>query len=351
MRRYIWIAIFSLGIAACGGDSTPTPAPAVAAPTATFAPTDEPISALGLKGSLYFTQGELGLRRLDLSSGEESEVWVPPEGGIVEGVAVSAEGGRVAIAYSPPPEEGEAPVPRPSLYLIDPDTMRPELLLQRQGEYEALFQPTWSVDGEWLYFTRSTVEEQEDGPDKVILNVERVSVEGGVPQIVIENAQNFSVSMDGGRAAYLAFDPQTYARSLMAANADGSEARELLSEADYPNVGSPRISPDGARVAFSGASADRQGSSFPRPRSLLSGLIGADVAAAHGLPADIFAIGFDGGEPTQLSFWGTDAPVPAWSPDGDHLAVLRPGGIFLLREQVPRFLAHSEGHGNLVWAP
>lgn len=351
MRPSLLLTIIFLALAACSGNPSPTPAPQVASPTATFAPTDEPISALGRRGSLYFTQGENGLWLLDLATGEESEVWVPPEGGIVEGVAVSAEEGRVAIAYSPPPAEGESPVPRPSLYLMDADTMRPEPLLQRQGENEALFQPTWSAEGEWLYFTRSGVEEREDGPDKVILNIERVSVEGRAPEVVIENAENFSVSMDGNRVAYLAFNPESYARMLMAASADGSDARQVLSGTDYPSVAAPRISPDGSQIAFSSPSAGQQDSSILGSTSMLSGLFGADVALAHGLPSDIFTVGIEGGEPTRRSFWGTDAPVAAWSPAGDHLAVLRPGGIFLLREQVPRFLVQADGHGDLAWAP
>lgn len=351
MRAFLWFSILCLTMTACGGGGVPNGAPAIAEPTATFAETTEPIAALGLEGRLLYTQGEAGLLQLDLTTGEVSVLWSPPEGGTVEGVDVSPDGQVAAIAYSPPREAGSSPVPRSRLYLLDTQSGELDPVLEGPGENEDFFDPLWSADGEWLYFTRSAAVERQDRPDDVVLNVERVHVQEGGPEIVIENAEGYSISADGNRAVYQAFDPETFARTLMAAGPDGSSPRRILAGADFSQVASPTISPDGSTIAFSGAVTDQGGPPSSTDKSLLARFLGVNEALAHGLPADIFSIPFEGGEPRRHTTWGTDAPVPAWSPGSGELAALRPGGIFLIRDGDPRFLVSADGHGEMDWAP
>lgn len=349
MRTALWAALVCLGLAACAGPGNPQSPAQVDESSATFEATAEPIASLGLHGRLLITQGEEGLWEFDAQTGEVNPLWSPPEGGVLEAVAASPAGDGVVFAYSPPREPGGSPIPRSSLYLVDLENGRLDRLLEDQGESADFLHPTWSPDGEWLYFTRSDVKEGAQGQEGVILNIERVRIDGGAPELVAANAEDFSVSADGGRAAYLAFDPETYARTLMAGEPHGGGGRELLAGSDFPYVATPRMSPDGTRVAFVGAPGESQMSPNPGEAALLARLTGADPASAHGLPADIWTLPYGGGTPVRRTEWATDAPVTAWSPDGQHLAALRPGGLFLLLEAGPRFLAPAAGHGDLDW--
>jgi hypothetical protein len=118
------------------------------------------------------------------------------------------------------------------------------------------------------------------------------------------------------------------------------------------------MSPDGARIAF-GASGPLQIAAAlagPPPGPLavdwakLADWFGAKTAEAHGPPWEVWEIGPEGGRPTQITHLYTDGPWPAWSPDGQHLVTLQPGGVLLIGEGDPVYLGPALGHGEVVWA-
>jgi len=305
------------------------------------------ISGLGLSGRLVYTQGPEGLWQIDLGSGEIELLWKLPEGGQLTGVAVSPDGLDLALSYAPP--RGESPFIRSDLYLANGDGSDPAPLLEHRGLYETFDYPTWSSDGLWIYLSRNDVLiDEQQSVSAIIVDIVRVPAGGGTPERVIENAEQPSFSADGSRLAFLRFNLETYTRGLWIANADGSQAREIVSDTSFLDLTSPRLSPDGSYVAFA-ASGPPIGEP-PIGRSFWDWLIGVQVAYAHGLPWDFWTVPTEGGAPALISQWSTDGTVLDWSPDGDRLALMHLGGLFVTAEGEPVFLTETPNHGGVDWS-
>jgi Tol biopolymer transport system component/DNA-binding winged helix-turn-helix (wHTH) protein len=101
------------------------------------------------------------------------------------------------------------------------------------------------------------------------------------------SAQGLSFSSDGQRMAYVSH-PQGI---LWQSRTDGSDRHQLT----FPPMwaSSPRWSPDGSQIAFSGN--------------------------RYGKPAQIFVIHAWGGDPEQLTSGDVEGWDPTWSPDGNSL--------------------------------
>ena len=305
------------------------------------------ISELGLSGRLVYSQGPEGLWQIDLESGEIEQLWRLPEGGQLTGVAVSPDGLDLALSYAPP--RGDSPFIRSDLYLANGDGSSPAPLLEHRGLYETFDYPTWSPDGQWIYLSRNDVLiDEQQSVSAIVVDIVRVPAGGGTPEQVVENAEQPSFSADGSRLAFLRFNLETYTRGLWIANADGSEARELVSDTSFLDLTSPRLSPDGAYVAFA-ASGPPIGEP-PVGRSLWDWLFGVQVAYAHGLPWDFWRVSTTGGPPTLISQWSTDGTVLDWSPDGDRLALMHLGGLFVTTGSEPVFLIETPNHGGIDWS-
>lgn len=332
------------------------------------------IADLGLQGRVVYTQAAEGLWQVDLQSGKVSQLWDVPQGGQLFGVAVSPDGADLALAYAPP--NPAAGIPRADLYLANGDGSSPQPLVEHAGLYESFDYPTWSPDGQWLYFTRSDVFVNADQTfSDVILNIERVPAGGGRPEVVISNAEQASISADGTKIAYIHFSLDSYTRSLWVADIDGSNAAQVLPDYRFFDIASPAFSPDGQQIAFAGSGDLQPAAARPaglagqppqdavelmrllrqQPGSssaagLVAWLSGAMPAAAHGLPWDYWTIPVEGGEPTKLTNWATDAAAVSWSPDGSQLAMMHLGGLFVQGRGDPVLLAETPLHGGLDWA-
>lgn len=343
MRHRHLLLLLALLLAACAAPATDRPATQAAEAPAS-------IPDLGLTGRLYYAQGPEGLWALDLDSGEARQVFAPPDGGEVQGVAASPDGSTLALAYVPPPEEGAAGVPRADLYLLDADGGGLRPLLVHQGTYQSFADPAWSPDGRWVYATRHDARLDDQGQvTATVEEIVRLPADGpGPAEVVVESAAQVSFSADGSRMAYLRFNPDTFLHALMVAKGDGSDPVEVVGEADFALLSAAVISPDGAQVAFTASAGEAEHDHGARPRWLA--WLGPQPAEAHGLPADLWLVSAQGGEPRRLTDWAADTPLPAWSAGGD-LFGLRPGGLYLLGEQGPVFLAEAEGHGDLTWGP
>ena len=308
----------------------------------------EGVVGLGLSGRLLYTQGPEGLWQIDMASGEIEQLWKLPEGGQLTGVAVSPDGLDLALSYAPP--RGESPFIRSDLYLANGDGSNPAPLLEHRGLYETFDYPTWSPDGQWIYLTRNDVV-IDDGQmiSAIVVDIVRVPAGGGAPDQVIENAEQPSFSADGSRLAFFRFNVETYTRGLWIANGDGTDAREVVSDTTFPDLLSPRLSPDGATIAF--AAAGPPVGPPPTSRSLWDWLFGVEVAYAHGLlPSDFWTVPSAGGQPTQITQWGTDGTVLDWSPDGDRLALMHLGGLFVTTGGKPALLTETPYHGGIDWS-
>jgi Tol biopolymer transport system component len=136
--------------------------------------------------------------------------------------------------------------------------------------------------------------------------------------------------------------------ALWLANADGSDARELIPASRFLGMAYPRISPDGSQVALA-ATIDLPAPPGPAvPRSPFSWR----PEAGHGLPWDIWLVGLDGSNLRRLTYLVEDDPSLAWSPDGRWIAIqggygltlVQPGGTGTER------LSRKEAFGAIDWA-
>jgi eukaryotic-like serine/threonine-protein kinase len=101
------------------------------------------------------------------------------------------------------------------------------------------------------------------------------------------SAEGVAFSRDGKKMAYVSY-PEGF---LWASNSDGTNRRQIT----FPpmNVGLPRWSPDGSKIAFSGN--------------------------APGKTVKIYVVAAEGGNPEQIIPGEGEQLDPSWSPDGDSI--------------------------------
>ena len=56
------------------------------------------------------------------------------------------------------------------------------------------------------------------------------------------------------------------------------------------------------------------------------------------------------GEIERITSWGTCGAVLAWPPDGENLALMHQGGLFVAGEAEPTLLVKRPDHGGIDWA-
>lgn len=325
MKNRLLLFVFAFIIAACSGSSE--------------------IANLGLEGRVVYSQGPEGLWEVDLQNGKVNQLWKLTDGGFLSGVAVSADGLDVVMAYSP---QTGSPIPRADIYIANADGSGAQPLLEHRSLYEAFNHPTWSPDGQWVYFTRSDVLIDEvEGTGTPVVNIERVPAGGGEPELIIADAEQPNFSANGNRLAFLRFNQETFARSLWVANPDGSEPMEVLPDTTFFDLASPKLSPDGETLAFAGSGEMALSAAPDRP--LWAKLLGIHPAYAHGLPWDFYTMPAKGGEISKITSWGTDGAVLAWSLRGDALALMHLGGLFVTGAAEPKMLVETPNHGGVDW--
>ncbi|MFQ5408288.1 MAG: TolB family protein [Anaerolineales bacterium] len=357
MKLSLTAPLLALSLFACQvriSEITPAGAPAAtlppSRPTATLAPTSETLSSSSLTGRLLYTQGAEGLWEIDFDTGASGQLWELPERAFLGGITASPDGTQLVLAYAEPPPEGTPQLGATSIFLADQDGANLQPLLERTVQYESFINPVWSHDGRWLYFTHSRpLYDENDTITGISMNIERVAFDGSAPEVIIESSQQPAVSHDVTRIVYILFNFETFGQSLWAADADGGNAVELVSGGAFFALAGPRISPDGQRVVFA-ASGELADASSGLMSELIAQLA-APAAEAHGPPWELWSVPIAGGELTQLTNLATDSPWPAWSPDGQHIALVYPGGVALLQDGDPVLLAEATQHGEMVWTP
>lgn len=297
-------------------------------------------SGVELQGTLYYTQGFDGIWQIDLANGAVSQWWQPPDGGLVTGISASPDGTQLAIAYAPPAEEGFQ-VGTTGLYLSGRD--QPDLVpvFIREIRNESYRNPSWSPDGQWLYFTHLKPKLNETGATAgVDLTIEQVALSDLTrSEIILSGAEQPALSPNSAQIAFVSFDPSSYAQGLGVANVDDLETQEVvIASGSFMAVTSPRFSADSQSIVFSASGEMRAASAA------------FGVVRAHGLPWNIWRVSLVDGTLEKLTPATLDGPWITWSPNGEHLAVLAAEGVFVIYEGRFYRLTEVTSEGEITWA-
>jgi Tol biopolymer transport system component len=309
---------------------------------------------------LYNLKGNQ-LVRLDLTSGTLRTLFAAPERSWLGAAELSPDGTQIVLAYAPPPPKGQVQLADTDLYRMPADgSSEPQPLLQRSRPNESFTYPSWSPDGQMIYYTHTLPSTSNRlGVDSTI---ERARL-NGIAEVILKNAIWPRLSPDGARMAYLVLSEFTSNNALSLAGADGSHPTQLVSAKTFPIVDAHIFSPDGKEVYFSApsplalwpvepAAATTRGWFF-EAHQLLTNLwhLGVQPVSAHSNPSDWFRVSVDGGEPQQVTHVQDVNMVAAFSPDEQWLAFISQKGLFLMKPDGSQLtqLAVLPGMGSLNW--
>jgi Tol biopolymer transport system component len=363
----------ALALAACS-IALPQPTPLQprpsAAPSAASAAT-QPVSPrsatpawadLKLGGSLIFITGTASiasatgrvpaLARLRLDTGRLQTVFQPAVGAALTAAAVSPDGRRIVMAYSPPPANG-VQFGYTGLYLLPADgSASPQALIDATAQHNSDFQPSWSPDGHWIYSAHLDTQPDSSGFFTPTYTVERRPYPNGPGEMIAHNAYWPRLSDDGGRLVYVTYNPIRFTSQLYVAEPDGRNPRSLALP-DALLADAPLVSPDGQWIYFSAANLGA-----PAAYPWLDRLLGVGVVDAaperHNVPSDWWRVPLKGGQPQRLTQLFDMGLYGAFSPDGRYLAFVTVTGIYVMDlngDKLTSLLSGTGTYGTLAWVP
>jgi hypothetical protein len=281
---------------------------------------------LQLSGHIIFTAGTQGVDQLDLASGAVTSLFQPadPQTSWALAQTVAPDGRQMIVAYAPPPEQGQIQFGYTHLYRLamnGPQALEP--LIPAANSKEAYFDPTWSPDGKFVYYTRLV--DSATLSETATYQIERLSFPGGQPEAVVDNAFWPRLSADGSALVYVTFDPLKPANQLYVASADGQNPRHIDLPAQFQAVDSPFFSLDGDFIYFSAISTYN-----PAQASWLDRLLGVQTAFADGSPADWWRVPAAGGPPQLVAEVLDTGMYGVPAPDGRHIAYISGSGLYVM---------------------
>lgn len=359
--RFIALAIglmFALG-ACASPPAPPTPTPLVfAQPTTAAAPAapaarstvvklpGNPGTTLNLTGNFAFVGNDGNLTLLDAKTGT-SRVLVPTgTQGFAQFPAFSSDGKQVAYAYNAFTKDGFV---KSEIHIINVDGSNDRTILAPSDIKITLVYPRWSADGKSLYITQIAPVQ----PQGQHAEIDRVDIETGGMNKLVDNAVEASPSPDGKQIAYLQIDFATSLSSLWIANIDGSGAKQLVDNSTFLAMLGLRFAPDSQSIVFAASGPPKKklpGISLVPSRTDCGIPLLVSCAEANGLPWDLWIVATDGKKFEQLTNIGSDSPVPAWQ-SAKYLAFFDVSGINVVDRDTKIIYPISpiSGHGSFDW--
>ncbi len=271
-----------------------------------------------------------------------------PKGAYAASPAVSFDRKRIAYTYYVVPKDAKD-LGGSDLYVADASGANPRLV-RSHGEPGATFEdPAWSADGGSILATRRKPLYDANGLYQgEALAIYRVPLDGAEPTLLLKDALGPAASPDGKYLVYTPVDPKGQPSGLWIGDANGKGGTELLANQGFVYLRSPRFAPDGSRLAFAAV-----GGPGATPSGTRSGWLppGFGVAAAHGIPWDIWTVRPDGSELKRLTYESEDTPIPAWSPNGEWIAFAGEIGLYLVDAAGQKTLRLSTtiSGGGIAW--
>ncbi|MBK8900615.1 MAG: PD40 domain-containing protein [Anaerolineaceae bacterium] len=335
VRIFLWLGLL-VWLVACGGDAvTAVPTPNDGSPP--------------LTGSLFYILQETrrqALLRYDFASNTSQVLFEVPQNAWLSHMAASPDGSQIAMTYAPSPGENEIQFGYTSLYLLLADGRgEPRLLMERSAEQEVFFNPTWSPDGQQIYYSHVLPLDEEAFTFTTTL--ERLDVTTGETMVLAEDGIWPRLSPDGRTLAYIHIDRDSLAAELVLAASDGSNAAVVVPQDRFLTLDTPFFSADGQWLYFSAVSNQTSSARW------WERLLGIEVAAAHNLPSLWWRLPVTGGVPQQLTTQPRVGQFGVVSPDGRLLALSSQSGIYVMQpdgSELRQVLSLSAAD-SLSWSP
>lgn len=284
--------------------------------------------------------------RHDLDTDSTQPLFDVPENAWLSHMAASPDGSQIALTYAPSPGENEIQFGYSSLYLLLADgRSEPRLLLERTSEQEVFFNPTWSPDGQQLYY--SHVLPLDEAAFTFTTSLERLELATGEVTTLAENGIWPRVSPDGRFLAYVHIDQDSLAAELILAEEDGSSPTVLVPRDRFVTLDAPLFSTNGDWLYFSAVAEQTSSASW------WERLLGIEIASAHNLPSRWWRLPVTGGEPEPVTEEARVGQYGALSPDGRSIAFSTQDGIYLMQPGggEVRLLLEQPAADSLSWTP